>query len=101
MALTPVISVDQEKCVNCHRCIAVCPVKLCNDGSKDYVTIRHELCIGCGKCIESCVHGARRGIDDFELFMQNVKNENVLAIVAPAVAVSFRGKDKQLISWLK
>lgn len=101
MALTPVISVDKEKCVNCHRCIAVCPVKLCNDGSKDYVTIRHDLCIGCGKCIESCEHGARKGIDDLELFLTDVKKQGIIAIVAPAAAVSFKGRDRELISWLK
>ena len=31
--LTQVIQVDRERCVNCHACIAVCPVKVCNDGS--------------------------------------------------------------------
>ena len=37
--LVPVVGVDKEKCVNCHRCIAVCPVKMCNDGSQDYVQV--------------------------------------------------------------
>lgn len=101
MALTPVISIDKEKCVNCHRCIAVCPVKFCNDGSGDYVSIHHDLCIGCGKCIESCVHGARKGIDDLDRFLQDVKSQKIVAIVAPAVVVSFRGKDKELVTWLK
>lgn len=31
--LKAVISVAPEKCVNCHRCIAVCPSKFCNDAS--------------------------------------------------------------------
>ncbi|MBN1518935.1 MAG: 4Fe-4S binding protein [Spirochaetales bacterium] len=30
--LFPVIGVDKDKCVNCHMCIAVCPVKYCIDG---------------------------------------------------------------------
>ena len=54
MSLTPVISVIKEKCVNCHRCIAVCPVKFCNDGSGDFVSINNDLCIGCGKCEKHC-----------------------------------------------
>ena len=41
--LRAVINVDKEKCCNCHRCIAVCPVKLCNDGSGDYVTLNPDL----------------------------------------------------------
>ena len=49
-----VISVKQEDCVNCHRCISVCPVKFCNDGSGDYVEIDSDLCIGCGLCAEKC-----------------------------------------------
>ena len=51
-SLKPVISVDKDKCVNCHKCIAVCPSKYCNDGSGDYVSVDHALCIGCGACIK-------------------------------------------------
>ncbi len=101
MSLTPVISVIKEKCVNCHRCIAVCPVKFCNDGSNDYVSINHDLCVGCGKCIESCEHGARIGLDGFDRFLLDVKKTKMIAIVAPAVVVSFRGKDKELNGFLK
>lgn len=100
--LKPVIYVDSEKCCNCHRCIAVCPVKLCNDGSGDFVTLNADLCIGCGSCIEACTHGARHGIDDSEDFFQALKNgTGIIAIVAPAVAVNFKGQDKELNGWLK
>ena len=37
--LTPVIDVDAGKCVNCHACIAACPVKFAIDGSGDTVEI--------------------------------------------------------------
>ena len=37
--LTPVISVLEDKCINCHACIAACPIKFCNDGSGDHVKI--------------------------------------------------------------
>ncbi len=101
--LKPVISVIKEKCVNCHKCIAVCPSKFCNDGSGDYVNIDSNLCIGCGACIKACTHGARVGIDDFSEFMQTVKtgSSDVVAIVAPAVAPNFRGKELELNGWLK
>lgn len=100
--LRPVIKVDPEKCCNCHRCISVCPVKMCNNGSGDHVSINHDLCIGCGTCIEACVHGARTGIDDTEEFFSDLKNGvSIVAIVAPAVAVNFVDKDLHLNGWLK
>lgn len=101
-ALKPVIFVDKDKCVNCHRCIAVCPSKMCNDGSGDYVKVNHDLCIGCGACIAACKHGARIGIDDTEDFFASLKKgEGVVAVVAPAVAAHFRGQDLELNGWLK
>ena len=100
--LRQVINVDKEKCCNCHRCISVCPVKLCNDGSGDYVTLNHDLCIGCGSCIEACTHGARRGIDDTAAFFNELKKGTpIIAVVAPAVAVNFKGRDLELNGWLK
>ena len=100
--LKPVIFVNKDKCVNCHRCISVCPSKLCNDGSGDYVKINNEMCIGCGACIEECVHGARYGIDDAEDFFSALKRgDNVVAIVAPAAAAHFKGLDLELNGWLK
>ncbi len=100
--LSAVINVDKDKCVNCHRCISVCPVKLCNNGSGDYVTLNKDLCIGCGSCIEACTHGARTGIDDTTTFISELKKHTpIVAVVAPAVAVNFRGMDLELNGWLK
>ncbi|MBQ0002276.1 MAG: 4Fe-4S binding protein [Treponema sp.] len=101
-SLTPVIKIDREKCVNCHRCIAVCPVKLCNDGTGDFIKINHDLCIGCGSCIKACEHGARHGIDDSDAFFRDLKNhEKIVAIVAPAAAVNFKGKMLELNGFLQ
>ncbi|MCR4952840.1 MAG: 4Fe-4S binding protein [Treponema sp.] len=100
--LRPVINVDKEKCCNCHRCISVCPVKLCNDGSGEYVSLNSDLCIGCGSCLDACTHGARTGIDDIQLFFDELKKGTpIIAIVAPAVAVNFKGHDLELNGWLK
>lgn len=97
-----VVAVDENKCVNCQRCIAVCPAKMCNDGSGDYVKINNDLCIGCGECIEACSHGARTGIDDTQEFFADLKsNKKIIAIVAPAVATSFAGRYLELNGWLK
>ncbi|MCH5283758.1 MAG: 4Fe-4S binding protein [Treponema sp.] len=98
----PVIAVDKDKCINCHLCITVCPSKMCNDGSGDYVNVNSDLCIGCGACIGACMHGARKGLDDFDVFMDDLKKgQDIIAIVAPAIAVSFRGKDLEFNGYLK
>ncbi|MDR2782670.1 MAG: 4Fe-4S binding protein, partial [Treponema sp.] len=88
--LRPIIKVVEEKCINCHRCIMVCPVKMCNNGAGDIIDHHADLCIGCGECISACTHGARIGIDDFDLFMEDLKKGgNIIAIVAPAIVASF------------
>jgi iron only hydrogenase large subunit-like protein len=95
------VKIDPEKCVNCHKCIAVCPVKLCNDASSnEHVSIVHEGCIFCGQCIEACDHEARYFEDDFEDFVSNSHKE-VAFIVAPAVAASWGDDYKKIITFLK
>ena len=97
-----VITVDPEKCTACHRCISVCPAKMCNDASGDYIKVNPELCIGCGRCISACHFGARKGIDDFDQFMADIKKGiKMIAIVAPSSVVSFRGRILELNTWLK
>ncbi len=97
-----VITVDPEKCTTCHRCISVCPAKMCNDASGDYIKVNAELCIGCGRCISACHFGARKGIDDFDQFMADIKSGvKMIAIVAPSSVVSFRGHILELNTWLK
>lgn len=100
--MRPVIAIDKDKCVNCHRCIAVCPAKMCNNGAGEFVNVNPDLCIGCGECVEACTHGARYGIDDSEEFFQDLKKgEKIIAIVAPAIAASFDGKYLEFNGWLK
>ena len=97
-----VIKVDPEKCTACHRCISVCPAKMCNDASGDYIKVNPELCIGCGRCISACHFGARVGVDDFDHFMADIKSgTKMIAIVAPSAVVSFRGHILELNTWLK
>lgn len=102
MELAKLIDIDKEKCVNCHRCISVCPTKYPNNGVEDIVKINDDLCIGCGECIHACSHGARIPIDDFQKALTALKNnENVIAICAPAVASNFPQKYLNLNGWLK
>ncbi len=100
--LTPVIMVIKEKCVNCHRCISVCPVKMCNNGAGDVIEFNSDLCIGCGECIRACDHKARKGLDDFDRFMTDVKSGvPMVAIVAPSIAASFDGEYLKINGFLK
>jgi iron only hydrogenase large subunit-like protein len=102
MTETKFFTVDEEKCVNCHQCIAVCSAKYSNNGIKDTIEIDHSLCIGCGECIKACTHDARIPVDDFELAMKALeKKEKVIAIVAPAAASNFPNQYLKLNGWLK
>ena len=96
-----VIQVDQSKCVNCHACIAACPVKLCNDGSGDFVSVDPATCIGCGQCLAACPHGARHALDDLPSLLVEAGHRPMVAIVAPSVAANFPGQYLQLNGWLR
>ena len=101
-SLPPIIYVDDEKCVNCHACITACPVKFCNDGSGDHVSINADMCIGCGSCIKACTHDARIPLDDTnEFFAALQQGEPIVAIAAPAVAANFPNGYLQLNTWLR
>lgn len=95
------VKIDPEKCVNCHKCIDVCPVKLCNDASSnEHVSVVSEGCIFCGQCIEACDHGARYFVDDFEEFV-STSHKEVAFIVAPSVAASWGDDYRKIITFLK
>lgn len=102
--LPKIIKIDREKCVNCHRCIGVCPVKYCNNASDTSVgiIINDDLCIGCGNCIKVCTHEARLIFDDTEQFFNDLRNgEKIAALVSPATDVQFPGQLNQLLGWFK
>ncbi|MEN8908302.1 MAG: [Fe-Fe] hydrogenase large subunit C-terminal domain-containing protein [Clostridiales bacterium] len=102
--LPGIIKVNSKKCVNCHQCISVCPVKFCNDASSINEGIKNNsnLCIGCGRCIEVCTHNAREIIDDTEKFFNDLLNgEKIATLVAPAVDVNFPGNLNKLLGWFK
>lgn len=95
--LIEVIGIKEENCINCHQCIAVCPVKVCSDGSGNVVKFNNYLCIGCGRCIEACIksHGgiaeksARFPIDDAVEFIADLPEKDMVALVAPSAQSNF------------
>ncbi len=92
-----VIGIREENCTNCHQCIAVCPVKVCSNGSGEVIKFDNRLCVGCGRCIEACVksHGgvieksARFAIDDGTRFEQDVAGQEIIVLVAPSAQSNF------------
>lgn len=48
------IQVDQERCVKCGRCAAVCPRGLIRLDSEWPESDATELCIACGQCVAVC-----------------------------------------------
>jgi len=100
--LSRIISVDQKKCVNCHKCIAVCPVKYCNKGYEGSVEVDNDMCIGCGACIKACTHEARIAHDDISSFLFDTsRGLRMVAIVAPAIASNFPNSYLRINSLLK
>jgi len=100
--LTPVIRIDEEKCINCYACIVICPVKYCMNGSGEKLLINHDICIGCGNCINACTHKARTLIDDTSRFMEDLKqNKKIIAVAAPAVVSFLPDQFLNLNGWLK
>lgn len=95
--LIEVIGIKEENCTNCHQCIAVCPVKVCSNGSGDVIKFDNQLCIGCGRCIEACdkshegvtEKSARFVVDDAAIFMQELPHSEIIALVAPSAQSNF------------
>lgn len=102
-----IIGINEENCTNCHQCIAVCPIKICSNGSGKVVKIDNDLCIGCGQCIKACIrsHGgvkeksARFAIDDAAQFLAELPKKEMIALVAPSAQAHF--DLKRLITALK
>lgn len=103
--MTIVITLDEEKCVGCNKCIAKCPVEGANIAyevnGKNKVRTNPDACILCGNCIEVCDHGARDYIDDTEEFFAALtRGERVSVVAAPAIRFNFDNY-KKLFGYLK
>ena len=100
--LSPVIHIDQDKCVNCHACVVVCPVKFCNVASEEMIHVDHNTCIGCGACVAACSHSAREIVDDLAPFLDALETKkNIVAIVAPSIVANFPDTNRRILGWLR
>ena len=52
--VTNTLRYDEEKCVNCGMCSAVCPHRVFSSGEKKAVLEKPEACMECGACQLNC-----------------------------------------------
>ena len=55
------ISTDTTKCVNCNKCVVVCPMGVITmplNGFPEPTINAFQLCINCGYCVDVCVFDA-------------------------------------------
>lgn len=116
--------IDKTKCINCGACSRACqytaivnrkrpcenacPVKAISANEDQAARISHDKCINCGACISQCPFGAIMDksyiLDaiDYILKSENNQNYKVYALLAPAIADSFREvRLGQIVSGLK
>ncbi len=101
--------IDQEKCIKCGKCKAVCPydaishrerpcVKACGvnaikSDKHNRAVIDSEKCVSCGQCMVSCPFGAIADKSQiFQLIRAMQSGRTVIAQVAPAFVGQFGPK---------
>jgi len=92
------IRTNIDKCINCMKCVRVCPIIYANRVVDGKVINDPNLCIDCGACLDVCTH-ARYYIDDTEEFLDKIKG--TIAIVAPAIRSNYPNTFKNIIGWLR
>lgn len=116
--------IDQNKCIECGRCKAVCPfnaisevqrpcIRSCSAnalyiGEDKKAYIDDSKCVSCGACVYQCPFGAIVDksfvIDVLELLKDsdNNKNYKVYALIAPAISSQFTyAKIEQVVTGIK
>ena len=101
--------IDQEKCIRCGKCKAVCPydaishqVRPCSaacgvnaikSDSKGRAVIDNELCVSCGQCMVNCPFAAIADKSQiFQLIRAMQSGKKIIAQVAPAFVGQFGPK---------
>lgn len=100
--------INQEKCIKCGKCKAVCPydaisrqirpcatacgVNAIKNDAKGRAVIDNDLCVSCGQCMVSCPFGAIADKSQiFQLIRALQSGRKIIAQVAPAFVGQFGG----------
>ena len=98
--------IDQEKCIKCGKCKAICPynaiikqerpcasvcgVKAIESDALGRAHINIDKCVSCGQCMVSCPFGAIADKSQIFQLIHCIKNgKEVIAELAPAVVGQF------------
>lgn len=117
--------IDQDKCIECGRCVAACPyhaivkssrpcenackVDAIHMGEDKKAVIDNDKCIACGACVYQCPFGAISDksfiLDAIRILKDSQQNKayKVYAVVAPSIYSQFvqQGKVEQVVTGLK
>ncbi len=55
---TPYISWNEQQCISCGQCLAICPTQVYQHDSEWHVTAKLENCTECGQCEQVCPRNA-------------------------------------------
>lgn len=70
------ITWNEKKCINCHKCIDVCPTQALSATIKDaseIISVHEEACIRCLKCNNECLQSALSYEGNFKDINQIIK----------------------------
>ncbi len=98
--------IDESKCVNCGKCVEVCPYhaiikmerpcsKACGMGAirsdeKGKADIDYNKCVSCGQCIVNCPFGAIADKSQiYQVIHSITSGKRVVAMLAPAYVGQF------------
>ncbi|MCL2210179.1 MAG: 4Fe-4S binding protein [Treponema sp.] len=80
-----------EKCLDCYKCIRMCPVKAIKV-VKGQAHIMYERCICCGRCVNNCPTNAKRYRSDVETVkLLLAGNKKVVVSLAPSFVSDLPG----------
>ena len=86
-----------EKCLDCYKCIRMCPVKAIKV-AKGQAHIMYERCICCGRCVKNCPTNAKRYRSDVETVkLLLTGNKKAVVSLAPSFVSDLPGWTSETI----